>query len=96
MTNLYIIIYSDNDGMMRPVVKQWLATTDLVKTWRYDLPNSVYVTSEASAKAVAKDFRSSVGAIRCLVVEVGPNYGGWLPKDTWFLFRNKRLNRDKS
>ena len=84
-------------GADRQAVKVWANESPLVLTWRYDLPNTFYLVSEASAAELYADFaQGSRKSWRCLVTEVSENRQGRLPMDTWYFLRNKRSKPDKA
>lgn len=90
MINAYILLYGDQ--VAREVVRAWADSCDLVYTWRYDLVGSIYLISAYSAKELAEQFREfcAPAKVRFLVTEVTENRWGWMPPETWYLFRHKR------
>jgi hypothetical protein len=62
---------------------------DEVTTWRYDLPHSFYIVSEADARTLAESIRERLGKGRFLIAEITTNKQGWLPSVTWYLLNNK-------
>jgi len=90
MRAAYILIYSDETGS-RESIKAWADSEEMVKIWRYDLPNTFYLISENSAQELSDSLGVHLGGRgRYLIVEAGENRQGRLPKETWFLLRNKK------
>ncbi len=89
MRKAYLLIYSDGTGG-RDVMRNWVNQEPAVLHWRYDMPHSFYLISEASAADLAKSLTNFVGKKgRFMIVEVSDNRQGWLPAETWYLLRNK-------
>ncbi len=86
----YLLVYSDV-FVAREQMKEWANSEPAVITWRYDLPNSFYLISEKSAQELSDSLMKRFGKIRFLITEVSGNRQGYLPKDSWYLFRNKKL-----
>lgn len=86
----YLLIYS-GASITREQVKNWANSDPAVITWRYDLPNSFYLISDKNAQELSDAFVKRIGEARFLITEVSDNRQGYLPKDTWYLFRNKKL-----
>ena len=90
MRKAYLLIFSDATGG-KAAVREWLNAEDLVVHWRTDLPNMFYVISEGSANDLSQSLSGHIGRKgRFLIAEVGENRQGLLPKETWYLLRNKR------
>lgn len=89
----YILIYSDVK-MDRQDVQRWADAERKVITWRYDLPNSFYLVSENSASELADSFAETFGKVRFLITEISTNRQGFLPKNTWYFLRNKKLREE--
>lgn len=89
MKRAYLLLYSNAIGD-RAKVKQWVDSSPLVITWRYDLPNCFYVISEATAQELSDAFREFTGPTgRFLFIEASDNRQGFLPPETWHLLRYK-------
>ena len=86
----YIFLFGAT--VTRDAVKNALNSSPLVKNWRYDLPNSFYIVSQASAQELFEDISPRIsGKKRLLIVEISSaNKQGLLPKDTW-TFLNKKF-----
>ena len=86
----YILVYS---GFTRVEVRELLKEMPEIKVWRFDMPNSFYVISSSSAKALSKSFReySNGEHKRFIFVEITENRAGWLPRRTWSVLSDKRL-----
>lgn len=90
MRKAYLLLFSDATGG-KVAIREWLNAEHLVLHWRTDLPNMFYVISEASANDLSQSLLSHIGGKgRFLIAEVGENRQGLLPKQTWYLLRNKR------
>lgn len=91
MSKAYLLAYSDDVGS-REVVKGYLNSMSEVTHWRYDMPHTFYVISEASAQALSDRFRELGGSKgRFVFVEFTDNHQGWLTKASWHLINHKRL-----
>lgn len=89
MRKAYVLIYSEATGG-REAIRNWADQEASVLHWRYDMPNSFYLISEASAADLSASLTSFIGKKgRHLIMEVSDNRQGILPKDTWYLLRNK-------
>lgn len=88
MKKAYLLIYTAEVGT-REEIKSW-ANERPVITWRYDLPNTFYLISEASASELYESLIAKLGKRgRFLIIEAGENRQGLLPPDTWYLLRTK-------
>ncbi len=95
MTRVYLLIY--NNLLESSLIKEWANRSELVTTWRTDLPNCFYLVSEASARALSNELRARTGKQgRYLISEVSENRQGFLPPETWYLFKNKQLKPKKT
>lgn len=92
MRKVYLLVYSDNN-ITREQITKFMNESDVIITWRYDMPNSYYFISEKMAKDVSIALRKSLFDFRHIIVEIEENYWGLLPNDTWHLIKNKRLKR---
>jgi len=89
MRRSYLLIYSDKMGS-RDQLKRCLNRMEMVKTWRYDMPNMFYIISENSAKDIAKQIRTLTGEEGgFLVAELTGNCDGWLFEESWDFINNK-------
>lgn len=89
----YLLVYSDSIGD-REVVKRILGAMPEVKHWRYDMPHSFYLWSEASAQELVTSFVSHINQAtskRFIISEITSNKQGYLPRDTW-KFINQTTN----
>lgn len=90
MRKAYLLVFSDSTGG-KTAIREWLNAENAVIHWRTDLPNAFYVISEASASELSQSLLDHIGKKgRHLITEVGDNRQGLLPKETWYLLRNKR------
>ena len=90
MRKSYLLVYSDGTGG-RTHIRAWCNAEPTVLHWRYDMPHSFYLVSEASAADLAASLTKHVRKRgRFLITEVSENRQGWLPKETWHLLREKR------
>jgi hypothetical protein len=83
------MVYSLKVGA-RNIIKEWANTSELVESWRFDLPNSIYLISKASPTDLSRNAREHIGLGRFIITEVTTNTNGWLPRETWQFFRNWR------
>ena len=87
----YLLIYNDALGTRDKIRKFLNEHEDQILNWRFDLPNTFYVVSTASADELydtLKALRKEEGA-RFLVTEVARNRQGWLPRKAWKFMREK-------
>lgn len=88
MRQAYLLIFSRNS---MEAVKVWANQSSIILTWRYDLPNTFYLISDNTAAEISQDYIVKFGKNgRHLVIEVSTNRQGLLPKETWYLLREKR------
>ena len=91
MRKAYLLAYSTTLGS-RDEVKAVLNQLPEVLTWRYDMPNTFYIISEADAGALAKLIRAASGSKgRFIVTEITTNRNGWLTPESWYLINEKRV-----
>ena len=90
MRKLFLLLYGDVAGT-REQVKEAVNSCPYVITWRYDLPHSFYLVSEASAKEIATSLHEKLPKGRFVVVEATEDFWGWGSQDTWYFFRNKKV-----
>jgi len=89
MKKSYLLVYNDQFGT-REQVKAAIDSCSLVITWRYDMPHSFYLISEASAKELGTKLYEARGSGRFVLTEM-EHYWGRASKDTWHLVKNKSL-----
>jgi len=90
MKKAYILVYS-NDLGTREIVKNTIDSMKIIDIWRYDLPNSLYLISESTADEIAREIRERLGDKRFFITEISTNKQGWLPRKSWNLINNKKL-----
>ncbi len=89
MKKAYLLVYSGDLGT-REQVKGYLSSMDEITHWRYDIPHSFYVISEANAVVLARRLRElSGGKGRFVFTELADNKYGWLTPSSWYLINNK-------
>ncbi len=89
MLKSYLFIYNDVVGT-RDQIKEHLNIMSTITTWRYDMSNMFYITSEYSADQIAKQFESIAGTKGLFIfIEYNPNSQGRLLPESWFLLQNK-------
>lgn len=90
----YLLVYADSLGNRELVKKILDSSPNIIKNWRYDMPNSFYIWSESTAQDIVTSIEEKVGdatSKRFLVVEITSNKQGYLTKDTWaFINRTKK------
>ena len=93
MSKLYLFIYSDSLGN-REEVKVILNDISEVLSWRYDMPYSFYILSDASANQLVDLIHSKVAegkSVRFFITEIlNSNRQGYLPKATWDFLGQER------
>ena len=86
----YLFIYSDA-MCNRDTIKTAIAGIPEIIRWRYDIPNSFYVHSNASADELTAKMANKFPGRKCfLFVEISENRQGYLSKETWS-FLNQKL-----
>ena len=91
MRKVYLLAYSDQAGL-RDRIKRWADRSELVVTWRTDLPNTFYLVSEADAEELCDDLTEHMKKpLRFIITEIAENKQGRLPRETWYLLRNRSL-----
>ena len=96
MSKVYLLVYSNLAGS-REQVKKAINDSGIIRTWRYDMPNSFYLVSESSAEKITDALHRQLGKrARFIVSEITENRQGWLPKDTWYFIREKRPRRNET
>ena len=96
MKRAYLLVYSDSLGS-RDDIKKWANDSALVEAWRYDLPNSMYLVSEASAEKLSAEIDQLAGKRkRYIITEVSKNREGYLSLDTWYFLEHKTVKPKKA
>jgi hypothetical protein len=89
MKKVYLLAFSDS-AAKRDQMAKFLDKIPEVITWRYDLPNAIYVVSEADAGVLTKKLRElTADKGRFIFSEIGTNRNGWLTPESWYLIENK-------
>lgn len=88
MKKTYLLAYSDVLGT-RAQLKTALDHIALVDDWRYDIPHTFYLLSQASAREIAEALQRALGSGRFIVSEIGDNYWGKGSTDTWRFISGK-------
>lgn len=86
----YLLIYNEDFGT-RDQVTTLMNEVDMIKTWRYDMPNMYYIVSENTAKELSLEFRRRRETGRFIVCEYTENSYGWLSSEAWYILQNKTL-----
>ncbi len=85
----YLLAYSNTLGT-REEVKKCVDSIREIIDWRYDLPHTFYLISEASASTLSDLITNRMGKKGIfIIVELESNYSGWLPKESWHLLQKK-------
>jgi len=89
MKKAYLLAFNETAGKV-DTVKDVVNRTPGVITWRYDLPNAIYIISEDTANVLANNLQALLPTgSRFIVTEIPDNSFGWLTPDSWFLIQNK-------
>lgn len=91
MRRLFVLLYDDALGTRQELQMAINATAPIVLEWRFDLPNSFFLISEATAKTIAEAIRFRRPNGRFVVLEAGGDYWGWDHPETWHMFQNKAI-----
>ena len=84
MKKNYVIIFSP--GLDRDEVINYLSSLKMVDHWFYNMPNSSFIQSSASAKELSDAIIEKFGKKRHFITEVSANRQGLMPKDHWVNF----------
>lgn len=85
----YLFIYSDA-MCNRDTIKTAIAGIPEIIRWRYDIPNSFYIHSKASADELTAKIANKFPGRKCfLFVEISENRQGYLSKETWNFINQK-------
>ena len=85
----YLFIYSDA-MCNRDTIKTAIAGIPEIIRWRYDIPNSFYIHSNASADELTAKIANKFPGRKCfLFVEIFENRQGYLSKETWNFINQK-------
>lgn len=88
MRKAFLLVYGTELGD-REKVKGFLESMPIIELWRSDLPNSFYLISQQSAKAIAEQLRDLAGTrSRFIVTEIPADSYGWLTPESWYLIQN--------
>ena len=88
--NKYFLAYNNQLGTRQEIIDV-LNTMAEVRHWRYDMPNSFYIYSDANCKELLDKIRVLRGSRgRCVLVKMD-TYSGWLPKETWTFLKRTDL-----
>ena len=91
MKRSYVFVYSDEVGT-REQVREFLHNLAMIETWRFELPNTFFLVSEANANEIADKilrFTGKKGSF--LITEYSPNSQGWLVQRSWTVLNKKYL-----
>lgn len=88
--NKYLLAYDKNLGTRQQIVDV-LNTMTEVRHWRFDMPNTFYIYSDANHNELLNKIRMLRGSRgRCVLVKMD-TYSGWLPKETWAFLKRTDL-----
>jgi hypothetical protein len=89
MRKAYLIVFNTSFADLKAITDT-LNVCHTVITWRYDLSNAIYVVSEESANAIAKELETHLGSRgRYIVLEYTDNSQGRLTAESWYLLNKK-------
>lgn len=90
MKKSYLLLYSSRFGS-RDEVKELVDSMSIITDWRFELPNSMFLISEASAQEIYNRLtKGSDPEGGMLVVEYSKNSQGWLNDKSWHLLEHKK------
>jgi len=91
MRKVYLLVHAQSLGTPGEV-SEILDKMPAVLNWRTDMPNSFYIVSKESAQELHREFILHMPrAAYFLFTEIGENKQGVLPKETWSLLNEKRV-----
>lgn len=84
-----LFVYNDSVGT-REQITSVLNRMTTVMTWRYDLPNCIYIISDHSADDISKEFERVRGSHGLFIfLEYNQNSQGRMTRESWYLLNNK-------
>jgi len=83
MEQTYIIAFSQ---INQDELVNYLKSIGISKYWFYNMPNSVFINSEYSAKEISDKIAGKFGTEKRQIVVNITDYYGRLPKDHWKYF----------
>lgn len=98
---LYLLAYARELGT-RAEIKACLDSLPSIESWRFEIPNTVFIKSNASAMEIGEDLRMCLGVERprFLLVEIPPvedneRNWGWLVPDSWTFLGKKPTEKEE-
>lgn len=85
MNRTYLVVFSGKYS--RQEVADYLDEHPKVRTWFFDLPSSVFVVADLSAKELSGVIQKKFGKHRHFVTRVSSDRWGRLPTKHWRLFK---------
>jgi hypothetical protein len=86
----YLLFYNSVVGTREEIVNV-LNRMLTVISWRYDMENCFYLTSNNSAREIVSEFEGIRGKSgRYIVLEYNGNAQGRLTIESWYLLNNKK------
>lgn len=90
MAKSYLLVYSDVFSTRENLIEA-LNSCSTVRFWRYDMPNTFYLTSESSAFEISDELANKINSDgKYIVLEYNGNAQGVLTKESWYLLNNKQ------
>lgn len=84
----YLLIFNNLFGTRLQVI-EIVKNISIIKNWRCDMPNAIYLKSDSSAQQLCDAIHKERNIGRFLVCEISENRQGYLTKDTWSFMNNK-------
>jgi len=94
MPKSYLLVYSDAYSSQEKII-EILNRSSTVIFWRYDMPNTFYLTSNCSAYDISAELSSHLNSTgKYIVLEYNGNAQGSLTDESWYLLNNKHHKQE--
>jgi len=93
MTATYILSHNSTFATHKEIV-EYFRSSNLITTWRKELPYTYFIVSEATAREISIEIRETLGKAddsRFLVAELNKNCEGLLQERSWTIINEQRL-----
>lgn len=99
MKKPYLIIYNDKFSPKRKPVTDYLDTLPEVTYWYACMSHSIFAISTIDAQTLSDKLKKNFGVspgVYLMVLEIGADRQGWMPKQVWHMIRNLESPRLRS
>jgi len=91
----YIFIHEDAFGSTADIIK-YIDDIPEILNWSTELPNSIYLVSELTAKQLFDKIKPFSEKGKFLITETTKNKQGWISKKSWAMMNDKHLPGEES